>query len=328
MIHNKRGKKLIGKFDIITIGSAVVDVFVDTGVPRKGNMMKYKGGDKILIENLRFTTGGGGTNAGVCFSKMGLKTGFIGKVGNEHNSEVILKELNEEKVKFLGGIGEEHTGYSLVFGGKGKNRTIFTYRGINNDLVMKDVKSLNTKWFYFSSMMGKSFETQKKISLIAERKEIKVAYNPSCYQAEKGINYLMPVLKRTDVLILNKEEAGYLAGNGKNKLMFLRSKIKKNGMGIVCITDGKNGAECFDGTYKYKVITHNINVVDNTGAGDAFGSGFVAGLIRSKGNVEFALKVGLANSESVIQQHGAKNGLLSWGVASKKGGRIVRRKVI
>ena len=73
------------RFDVITFGSAVVDVFVDTDVSEKKNFISYPVGSKILIKDLKIDVGGGGTNSGVAFSRLGLKTGYIGKLGDDEN---------------------------------------------------------------------------------------------------------------------------------------------------------------------------------------------------------------------------------------------------
>jgi ribokinase len=301
--------------DVITFGSAVVDVFVDVSVSEKKKELCLPVGDKILIEDLKFSIGGGGTNTGVSFSRLGLKTGFAGKIGDGHNAGIVLRELKKDKVDFLGAQGKEHTGYSVVLGGKKGNRTILTYKGINNLLKFGDLdkKKLGAKWFYFSSLMGDSFKTQERLVNWASERGIKIAYNPSSYQVREGVGRLKGILKKTDVLILNREEARELIPRG-----WMLEGLAELGPKIVCITLGKEGVEVYDGVRVLKGFAHkDVKCVERTGAGDAFASGFVAGLVRGKDVVD-SIKIGSANAEGVIQKPGAKNGLLSWGEAVKK----------
>jgi len=298
----------MNKFNIITFGSAVVDAFVDVAVMEDKEKICFPLGSKILIENVNFSIGGGGTNTAVAFSKLGFKTGFVGKIGKGHNSGIILRELKNEKVKFLGVRGDEHTGYSVVLGGRGGERTILVYKGASNNLLFNEIKlkGLKSNWFYFSSMMGESFLTQKKLVNYAKKNGIKVAFNPSTYQVEKGLGELKKILENTDVFILNKQEAAYIVRSGDIK------RIHGLGPKIVCITDGKNGNVASDGIYRYNAQAHkDIKCVERTGAGDAFASGFVSGLIKNKG-IEEAIQMGSANAESTIQTPGAKNGLLTY----------------
>ena len=74
----------------------------------------------------------------------------------------------------------------------------------------------------------------------------------------------------------------------------------------------------------------NVKIVETTGAGDAFASSFLCGIIR-KNNVEFAMKLGMTNAESVIQHHGAKEKLLTYNealkVMKKRPIRVIKKKV-
>ena len=81
------------RFDIVTFGSAVVDVFVNTDVAEKNSSISYPVGEKILIKELKFDIGGGGTNTAVAFSRLGFKTGCICKLGGDENGREILEML-------------------------------------------------------------------------------------------------------------------------------------------------------------------------------------------------------------------------------------------
>ena len=78
------------KFDIISLGSAVVDVFIHTDVAESNNFLHYPIGGKLLIKELKFDIGGGGTNTAVAFSRLGLKTGCICNVGDDENGERVI----------------------------------------------------------------------------------------------------------------------------------------------------------------------------------------------------------------------------------------------
>ncbi len=306
------------KYNIITVGSAVMDVFLDTDVHEHGKEMCYTIGAKIKVKNLKFSTGGGGTNTAVAFSKLGLKTGYVGKLGKDENSEVILRELKKDKVDFLGVVdkkGEEHTGYSVILDSKEHDRTILTYKGINDKLKFSELgkEIFNTKWFYLSSADGDFLNAQEEIVEKAVKRGIKIAYNTSLYQVKEDSLKLKKILKSVNIFILNKEEAEALVGSGGNIL----DKIRKLGPGIVCITDGARGSEVYGGDKLLKMGVHKVKVVETTGAGDAFASGFVFGMIKFN-DIGKAAKIGTMNAENVIQHKGAKVGLMSWNDLKKK----------
>ncbi len=308
-------------YDIICFGSATEDVFVNTAVHelmKKGQkIIGYPAGAKILIKDLRFSTGGGGTNTAVSFSRLGFKTGYVGNLGMDFSAQKILEELKKENAYFLGSVSEGFSGFSVILDSAEHHRTVLTYKGENDNLEFSKIKTkLNSKWFYFSSLMNKSFETQKKIFDYASKQGIRIAYNPSEYQVKEGLSKLNGMLAKTEVLVLNKEEAKLLLGFriGKNiQIETLAQKIAKTGTNLVCITDEDKGAYAYSTDEKrfYSLTPHKIRVVEKTGAGDAFASGFVAGLMKGK-SIEFSLQIALANSESVIRYYGAKNRLLTW----------------
>lgn len=313
-------------YDVITVGSSTVDVFAYTdkaeavkikGVMAEEDFIAYPTGSKVLIRNMMFSLGGGGTNAAATFSRMGLKVGYIGKVGTDDNGKNILKFLKENNIDFLGAIGEGTSGYSFILDSTANERTILVHKGVNNDLKFDEIKKdkLKTKWFYFSSMMKEAFKTMEKIADYAAKNKMKVAFNPSSYLIELGYDYLRNVIEKTTVFIVNKEEAAMLVKPGS--IMEMLKKLKGLGPEMVIITDGERGAHFYNGKDYYSVGTHKIKVIETTGVGDAFSSAFVAGLIK-KGNVEFALKLAMANAHSVLQHHGAKAGLLKWEEAEKE----------
>jgi ribokinase len=134
--------------------------------------------------------------------------------------------------------------------------------------------------------------------------------NPSEYLVVKGVKELEPILEASNLLIFNKEEAFILS---KKKTMteafkFLITQIKKEG--IVVITDGPRGAYAYDGENILYAKPKPVKILETTGAGDAFASGFTAAIIRG-GNINAALKSGMIQAESVIRCYGAKNKLLN-----------------
>ncbi|MBD3313757.1 carbohydrate kinase family protein [Candidatus Woesearchaeota archaeon] len=315
-------------YDVITIGSATVDVFVNT---HKDKVVKakhhkteefltcYPLGSKMLIKDLNFTTGGGGTNTAASFSKLGLKTAYCGNIGDDMNGEMVVQDLKKHGIDFIGTKSDDKTNYSVILDSVKHDRTILAYKEASSklDLSRLNKNKLKAKCFYFSSMIGKSFQTSLKLMEYALGNKIKVAFNPSTYEVEKGKSKLKPCLKKTDVLIFNKEEASILAGmDYDTDINTLLSEIRKLGPKILVITQGSKGAFCSDGINIYSIKSRDIEVVETTGAGDAFASGFVTGIIKDK-DIEFCMKLGLVQAESVIQHHGAKNRLLSWSQALK-----------
>jgi sugar/nucleoside kinase (ribokinase family) len=304
---------MVKKYDVITMGSGLVDAFVCDNAKESEGEICFPSGTKILVDKIDFSVGGGGTNTAACFSKLGMNVGFLGKTGCGYNGMIIMRELKKKGVSFLGVRGSGHTGYSIILGSKEKHRTILSFKGESDNLKYEEIKvdSLHTDWLYFTSTGKETFRSQKKIARWAKRNNVKLAYNPSSYHTSMGVGHLKPILSNTYFLSLNKEEAKMLVKRGD-----LFKGLRRLGPHIVCITDGSREGGVFDGEYLYRYWPPKTKIVERTGAGDTFGSSFVVGLHKLK-HIDSALRIAIVNSASLIQKKGAQNGLMDWAQAKR-----------
>jgi len=290
-------------FDVITFGSSTVDVFL------KVKKLSFRAGSKHLIDNLEVVSGGGGTNTACAFSKQGLKTAHVGLLSNDIFSHVILKDLKRFKVKKFFQRTDKKTAFSLILSPFQKERSILFYEGASHFLSKKHIpfkKIRKTKWFYLAPLHRKSALVLKPLVKFAKENGIKVALNP----AKETLKDCKEVFRDIDFLLMNKEEIDSLFRGG------LQGKIKEMPSKITAITLGKKGSLIWDGKKLFEASSNNVRVVEKTGAGDAFGSGFVSGLIREN-DIEYAIRMAVSNAESCIGKLGAKQGLISKGKLKK-----------
>lgn len=309
-------------YDIITFGSAVRDLFVrskDFKTLRSKKFITGQGlcfnlGSKIRVDDIFFSTGGGGTNSAATFAKQGFKTAYVGRIGNDPGGEAVKQELDKLGIKpFLKIDKNKNTPYSIVLSVSKKERTILVYQGASHDLEKSDIpfSKLKTRWFYIAGLSGKSAKVLEPIVNFAKRNNIKLALDPSSSQLKLGLQRLKPVLEKLEVFKLNREEAARLVGLPYNKEKEIFKKLDKYVKGIVVMTKGPEGVVVSDGKYLYQAgIFKEKRYVDRTGAGDSFGSGFVAGLMRTN-KIEEAIRLGSANATSIVEFFGAKNGILT-----------------
>ena len=299
-------------YDIITIGSANIDVFLKTKTEVRKHLhhidLCYRVGEKLLVNDIHFKTGGGGTNTAVAFSRLGLKTGFIGVLGKDDHAKIILDDLKKEKIKFLGKIKQGETGYAVILN-EPLERTILVYKGVNNNLEWSDIPAFKAKWLYLTTILGKGQRTLEKIAFKAKKSGVKIALNTSMYLAKQGLPKLSHFLNNVDVLVLNKEEALALA-----RLKDIKSATEKiqshlSPQGIIVVTDSFRPVNAYDGKQYYIKKFARIKPHNTTGAGDAFASGFIYGIIKQK-SIPNSLELGHKESASVLMHLGAKDGLL------------------
>ena len=305
-------------YDVITIGGASQDIYLESEqfkkIKDKKILEKFAAGlpseAKTEIENAFFETGGGGTNSACTFSRLGLGTAYLGNVGDDKEGAEIKKQLKKEKVStsLIKTDPDDKTAFSIILVSPTQKRIILVFRGAEKDLKLTDaeLKKLKTKWFYITSLAG-NLKLLKQIIDFAGKNKIKVAANPGqkeLSQKEK----LKPILEKIDILILNLKEANEFSG--QNEIEKMAEKILADFNGILVITLGAKGAIAFDRKNIFQIKTEaKKNVKDTTGAGDAFGSGFVTGIIL-KSDISFGLQLGVANARAVLEKIGAKKGLL------------------
>jgi ribokinase len=298
---------------VVSIGAAVQDVFLQGELfkPRREHgalVNEFALGTKNEIEGVTFATGGGATNASVTFARLGFNSWYMGAVGNDIAGRAVIEDLHHENVNtnLLQRRDDIGTGYSAILLSPTGERTILTYRGASSDygFTTRSFEAVKPEWFYISSLSG-DIDSLKTIISYAKQKKIKVAVNPG--KGEISSREFKGLLSGIQILSINKEEMEQLFGTAD--LFTLLKKAHKE-VPMVVVTDGPKGSYVIDETAIYQAgMYKDVKVVDRAGAGDAFSSGFVA-TIASGGSVESAITFGSANSTSVVQQIGAKAGIL------------------
>ena len=298
--------------DVISIGGATLDIFVKSKqFIVKNNLLSLEYSSKNEISQSLICSGGGATNSATSFSRLCLKSACLSLVADDHLSDYIIDDLKKESVetKLLIKNKNDTTDFSVILVAPDGGRSILTNRG-NTRLEEKNInwnKLPKTKWFYISSLEGNVDLLEELIGFAKENK-IKIALNPGNRELAQR-KKLLPLLKLVDFLLLNKTESETLVQSDIDNKDFW-SKLVSLSPPIVAVTNGRDGAFVFFEGKQYFSPIINVKPVDETGAGDSFGSTFVASLIYGHTPKE-ALFWGIKNSASVVSRLGAKPGLLT-----------------
>ncbi|MFH1175640.1 MAG: carbohydrate kinase family protein [bacterium] len=330
---------------IIVIGSVLRDIIlvVNSGkiaVKSEINCEKILGfelGAKNNIVKFLNTTGGSGANVSVGLKKMGLDPIPNVEVGDDLIGQAVKEDLGKYKIsgKLIRKDNKKQTGFSFIVVDEAtREHILFSSKEASEDIGIdvKKILSLRPDWIYLGSL-GKNPEDEfEKIKLIKKKNsKIQIAINPGISQIENKNKQLLGILKICDLLIMNRDEAISMVlksekefegipDRGLNQIRFLFEKSKKWGPKIVAITDGEDGAYLKQLSSKklfYGEGARVSNIADTTGAGDAFSSGVLAGIIHKK-SLEDCLRIGIANGAGVVQILGAHEGLLDWKAALRK----------
>jgi len=320
-------------YDIITIGGATQDIFVETNeakifnletVSSKESYLCFDYGAKIEMDKLAYDIGGGAANAAANLANLGFKTGIVVKIGNDIISKAIIQRFEERNIDSSMVIRSktEKTGFSVILVSYEGDRTVLMHRGANNKIKIEDINLdliKQSKWIYVASLSGESNQILDMIAEYAEENGVNMAFNPGSTQIKRGINDLKKVLEKAEILILNRDEAAMITELSNNPPDFpnindenireMLIKLKNYNSQIVVITEGKNGAYAYDGKTFYYAPTYPAKAVSTLGAGDAFASTFVASFIKYNSDIEKALILASINSASVVEGFGAQSNL-------------------
>lgn len=307
------------KAQLLSVGDATIDVFMQPtesetlcDLNTKECKIAFSYGEKIPVKNLEFSIGGNAANNAIGTKRLGIDSAIVLTLGDDPAGTLILNRLTEEKVDMTYVIQQPSTtsNYSSIIN-YGGERTIFSYHAPRS--YEFPVQLPLAPWVYLTSM-GEAFRPffNHLMEWLTKHPETRLAFNPGSWQMKMGVQLILDVLARTHLLYVNREEAEKLVnftGSSVGKEKDLLTAVSKLGPKVVIVTDGANGALAFNGQTFLKVGVLPVDAYERTGAGDAFGSGCLAALIKGKDLGE-ALLWGTVNSASVIGYTGSQKGLL------------------
>ena len=318
-LHNKHkcynnGNMSHVKTRMLAIGTAKQDVFLRSKAfkPENDHGKYYEElplGAKLAVDEVVFATGGNAMNAAVTFARQGLESEFMGILGAEPAGQTVMNVLDTEGISTQHVVQDEHfqTSYSTILLASNGERTILNYHGTrlhdNGAPLELDVVA-HADWLYVSSLG--SMPLLEKLVTLAAKNGVQVALNPSGAELAEAPK-LRTILEDVAVLLVNKDEMKQIVeGSTLEELVRHGTNLVRT----VIVSDGPNGVIATDSDKIVKAgMYEDVPVVDRTGAGDAFGAGFVAQHAQGK-SLEEAIVFASANATSVVSKIGATEGIL------------------
>ena len=270
--------------------------------------------------------GGSAANTIVGLARLGIETGFIGKVATDREGSLLYNNLQNENIN-TGGVLVTDNGRSGTVNGfvdSNGQRALYVDPGVNDDINIDEVELdyINSaKVLHITSFVGKSdeksIETQKLV-LNEISTNVSVSFDPGRLYTERGLDFLENFLIRTDILLINQSELKLLTtGNiedsrispEKNETQEIAEKVQLDyGIDMVVVKMGNNGSYVTHNGKSHMANAFDVPCVDTTGAGDAFNAGFLHGYINGENIKKMALK-GNYIASCCITEHGTTNGL-------------------
>ena len=313
----------MSNLDLLSVGDANLDAFITPSeseslcdINTKECLIAFSYADKIPVKNLEFSVGGNAANNLVGTKRLGVNSGAVLTLGDDSTGVQIIEQPSTL------------SNFNMVISYTGE-RTIFTYHAPRS--YEFPVNLPKVPWMYLTSM-GESFKPfyNHITEWLVKNPETKLSFNPGTWQLRGGIDAIENVFKLSTLVFVNKQEAEKLTGFEAKDKVTKELLMALSGLGpkIAVITDGGNGSFVFDGNRFLHCGILPVDAYERTGAGDAFGSGFLSAVIKGK-TLEEALIWGTVNSASVIGYTGAQRGLLTeddmstWVARAKSSGVMV-----
>lgn len=304
---------------IVSLGSALQDIYLidrddlkPTEIGDAAIFSKVLVGSKVDIDKISFEVGGGGLNSAVTFARHGHEAFLMANIADDPAGLAILEKMKREGINssYISTLERKSTGTSVILlDAKSGERTVLTCRGASEQFSNFDEKALDAiqpDWLYVTSLRG-DLDTLERFMKRAKKLGVRIMFNPGVKELSDA-NLLLRLLKYIDILNINKEESAMLV---PGKILAELLYHLANYVSTTIITDGAMGGIATNGKDVYRFgIYGDVKVKDATGAGDAFGSGFLAATLAGASFRE-ALIFASANSTSVVSKLGANRGILN-----------------
>ncbi len=303
------------KFDLISVGDTQLDVFLEledeTKVIRDPvENRDYLGlvfAEKIPAKKYtRIVAVGNSANVAIGCSRLGLKTAFYTHLGDDAVGKEEIAVFQQE------GVAKDYIVWDKTHGSNFS--AVLDYKGERTIVVHHEPRDYSlpnltpARWMYFSSLAPQHEKLHTQIPEYVKKYGVKLAFNPGSYQLKEGLQVMKPVLEVCEVLFVNKEEAETLLGKAGSVEELARA-LRQRGPKIIVITDGPNGSYESNGAGLYYLPIFPAPLVERTGTGDSFASGFISALAHGF-DVKEAMRWGTFNAAAKIQKIGAREGLL------------------
>ena len=296
----------MSRFDVVGFGALNVDKLF-----RVNRIAAAE--EESFITNFAESCGGSAANAAVGLARLGCMVGFVGKVADDREGKMLVEEFRRESVDTVGiAVAKQgRSGTVMGFVDERGERALYIDSGVNDEVEFGEDNrryAFQAVFLHLTSFVGgKPFEAQKRLlgALSDKHPRVRISFDPGEIYVRKGLGALRPIIKRSFIVLLNENEIKLLTGeNYETGSKTLIDEAVK----IVAVKLGERGCYVTNGKKSHLIKAYKVDVVDTTGAGDAFCAGFLYGLIKNKDLYECG-KLGNFVAARCIEKTGAREAL-------------------
>lgn len=305
---------------VLGMGNALVDVLAIIENDKALELLELPKGSMQLIDDKKFeiltkeinkletniVSGGSAANTIIGLGRLGIETGFLGRIGKDSYGNVFKNDLSKYHVNSHLTEADEASGVASTFISNDGERTFGTYLGTAAKLSASDLQAEDFKgykYFYIEGYLVQSHELIRKAIILAKEAGAKVILDLASYNVvEENRDFLLEIIPEyADIVFANEEEARSLLGADPEEAVSILAKNTE----IAIVKMGAKGSWIQQGEDKVLVPAYSVNCIDSTGAGDLYASGFIYGLINGR-SLAASGQIGTTLAARVIQYIGAK----------------------
>ena len=299
--------------DVIGIGALNVDQFY-----RVERILED--GESVTRGSATYP-GGSAANTVHGLSRLGVKTGFVGAVGDDADGRLLTRAFQRAGVDISHVFVKPRarTGSVLCLSDEFGHRSLYVTPGANGLLSAEDIDQAYLKKAQILHLATFVDDRQFELSVALVQKlprGVRLSFSPGALYASRGMKSMVPILRHTAFLFINRQELERLTGQR------LESGVRtfmKEGCRTVVVTlgagakIGRTDATCYiragDREYIIEALPAETGrPTDTTGAGDAFAAGYLFGVLEGKPE-DVCGRLGHLEALSAISKMGARQGL-------------------
>jgi len=317
---------------VIGMGNALVDVMTilktdktlkEFALP-KGSMqlVSKEFSNRLLAGTLGLekmqSSGGSAANTIHGLANLGIKTGFVGKIGKDNLGKFFEKDLTENQIHPILFHDLEETGRSIALISKDSERTMATFLGAAVDLHEEDITSDIFKGYQFFHIEGYLVQNRElilKAMRLAKSHGLTVSIDMASFNVvDENRDFFEKIIwEYVDIVMANELEAESLTGQKPEKAVSIISEMTD----ISVVKLGKKGSLIKSGKEEHSIGIEKIKSIDSTGAGDLYAAGFLYGLALEQ-SLDICGKIGSILGARITEVIGAKMHEDSWATVKQE----------
>jgi len=312
---------------ILGVGNALVDIIKhlenddllkSNGIPKgsKNHFDKDQYQEllhQLDLQNATYVSGGAVANTIQALSRLGIKSNFIGMIGNDEHGKQFEKDFEEAGVDPVLIQDNGDTGQILhLFTQKNEEATVVGYSGVNKNFSPEEVRKnflTGYSYLFIDGYLSRDHELLEGLAALADKHSMKIIFDLASGDIAEGHKKFLKTFIKENVSILFANDWEVFSYTGQEPERALKSVGKD--VDILVVKLGNRGSYIKQGDFVFSIPAYPVDVNDPTGAGDYYAAGFLYGHLQGK-HLTHCGKLGTFMASQVLEETGARLSNEKW----------------